>query len=120
MTRAVPGRSQPSQPILVHAVTVTGTPAVNVSGTSTAGSVGRSDPITDGASLQSCWKIAHAATEAHRTMSLIRGRDGGLANDIMKIIARRVLLSGPTRNRTENLLIKSQLLCQLSYRPLTI
>src|SRR5712692_6346900 len=24
---------------------------------------------------------------------------------------------GPTRNRTENLLIKSQLLCQLSYRP---
>ena len=25
--------------------------------------------------------------------------------------------SGPTRNRTENLLIKSQLLCQLSYRP---
>ena len=25
--------------------------------------------------------------------------------------------NGPTRNRTENLLIKSQLLCQLSYRP---
>src|SRR5207247_6667641 len=25
--------------------------------------------------------------------------------------------SGPTRSRTENLLIKSQLLCQLSYRP---
>ena len=24
--------------------------------------------------------------------------------------------NGPTRNRTENLLIKSQLLCQLSYR----
>ena len=28
-----------------------------------------------------------------------------------------VLRNGPTRNRTENLLIKSQLLCQLSYRP---
>src|SRR5207248_4316290 len=27
------------------------------------------------------------------------------------------LVNGPTRNRTENLLIKSQLLCQLSYRP---
>src|SRR5205807_4599004 len=28
-----------------------------------------------------------------------------------------VVRHGPTRNRTENLLIKSQLLCQLSYRP---
>ena len=27
-----------------------------------------------------------------------------------------VLRHAPTRNRTENLLIKSQLLCQLSYR----
>src|SRR6266516_6718325 len=87
VTRTVPGRSQPSQPILVHAVTVIGTPAVKVSGTSTAGSVGRSAPITDGASFQSCWKMAHAATEVHRTMSRIRGRDGGLANDIMKMIA---------------------------------
>ena len=26
-------------------------------------------------------------------------------------------LDGPTRNRTENLAIKSRLLCQLSYRP---
>src|SRR5204862_2489515 len=30
---------------------------------------------------------------------------------------RSDVASGPTRNRTENLLIKSQLLCQLSYRP---
>ncbi len=74
MTRAVPGRSQPSQPILVHAVTVAGTPAVKVSGTSTAGRVGRSDPITDGASCQSCWKIAHAAREVHRTKRRARGR----------------------------------------------
>ena len=29
----------------------------------------------------------------------------------------RATQNGPTRNRTENLLIKSQLLCQLSYRP---
>ena len=87
MTRAVPGRSQPSQPILVHAVTVAGTPAVKVSGTSTAGSVGRSDPITEGASRQSGWKMAHAATEVHRTMSRIRGRDRRLVNDIMKMIA---------------------------------
>src|SRR5207249_247279 len=31
--------------------------------------------------------------------------------------ATMLAASGPTRNRTENLLIKSQLLCQLSYRP---
>src|SRR6267142_1655013 len=40
------------------------------------------------------------------------------------MIIRRLIIDhwsfrqdGPTRNRTENLLIKSQLLCQLSYRP---
>src|SRR6266850_3857226 len=40
------------------------------------------------------------------------------------MIIRRLIIdhwsfrtNGPTRNRTENLLIKSQLLCQLSYRP---
>ena len=32
-------------------------------------------------------------------------------------VGNDVSVSGPTRNRTENLLIKSQLLCQLSYRP---
>src|SRR5712691_7251976 len=32
-------------------------------------------------------------------------------------LPRLLPLYGPTRNRTENLLIKSQLLCQLSYRP---
>src|SRR5712691_4734894 len=32
------------------------------------------------------------------------------------LLKRRRMGDAPTRNRTENLLIKSQLLCQLSYR----
>src|SRR5258708_5855232 len=42
---------------------------------------------------------------------------GTLKEKSARVVGKR---NGPTRNRTENLLIKSQLLCQLSYRPLTI
>ena len=48
-----------------------------------------------------------------RRSTLSRKRKAGIG----EVIRSSSFGNGPTRNRTENLLIKSQLLCQLSYRP---